>query len=539
MKRLLVALCATLISLPAFAANDKVKNATERLREKGFNLSELTVANVVHDELGEAHVVFDQTIGGVRVHSSQVVTHEKQNGRFDEESVDLKLRQIHVDTRARLSVSDAVAAARAAFGEDAPAFASLVILPRANGNSYELAYEVEVNNTLELEAFGFSPAPSPRRELIYIDANNGSVIERIDYLQTVTNGSGKGYYSGSVTNLFISALTSGYYYMNDTTTANGSVSYNSRTTDLNNTTSGTGTIYRSTSTVFGSDGSLSNRTSIGIDAHWFAQKTLDYFKARHGRSGIDNKGNTTIGSGYMLSRTHYGTRYNNAFWNGSSMTYGDGDGTTYNPFDAVDVVGHEMTHGITERTSNLIYSRDSGALNESFSDIFGVAVEFFVGARTGFGGKVYGAEWKLGEDIFRSGTGMIRSVENPPSKADPDFYKESGFWEFTSADNYGVHTNSGVQNKVFYLMSVGGKNVHKDASGNVVTTHNATVTVASIGTDAAARIAYRALTVKLLGNTDATYPEAKSAWIAAANDLYGAGSVQATATANAWAAVGL
>lgn len=532
-------LLAMAIAFPMSASSDKVKKAVDQLRAKGFDVAELAVANVVNDELGETHVVFDQTVNGVRVYASQLVTHEKANGQFDEESVDLKLKKIHVDTRAKLSTEEAVASARGAFGENAPAFASLVILPRDGGNAYELAYEVEVNNTLDIAEFGFSASPSPRREMIYVDAHNGRIIDRINYLQTVTNGSGKGFYSGSVTNLYISALTSGYYYMNDTTTANGTASYNSRTTDLNNGTSGSGTIYRSTSTVFGSDGSLTNRASIGIDAHWFAQKTLDYFKAKHGRNGIDNNGNKNIGSGYMLSRTHYGSKYNNAFWNGSSMTYGDGDGVTYNPFDSVDVVGHEMTHGITERTSNLIYSRDSGALNESFSDIFGVAVEFFVGNRTGFGGKVYAAEWKMGEDLYKSGTGMIRSVENPPAKSDPDVYQESGFWEFTSADNYGVHTNSGVQNKVFYLLSVGGQNVHRDVNGNVVTTHNPSTTVTAIGTDAAARIAYRVLTVKLLGNTDATYPEAKTAWIAAANDLYGTGSTQSNAVAAAWAAVGL
>lgn len=539
MKSVLSMLLAMAIATPLSASADKVKKAVDHLKTRGFDVTELAVANVVNDELGETHVVFDQTVKGVRVLASQLVTHEKADGRFDDESVDLKLRKIHVDTRAKLSLEEAVAAARSAFGENAPAFASLVILARQNGEAYELAYEVEVNNTLQMEEFGFAPSPSPRRELMYVDAHNGRIIDRIDYLQTVTNGSGKGFYSGSVTNLYISALTSGYYYMSDTTTANGTASYNSRTTDLNNGTSGSGTLYRSTSTVFGSDGSLTHRASIGIDAHWFAQKTLDYFKAKHARNGIDNNGNKNIGAGYMLSRTHYGSKYNNAFWNGSSMTYGDGDGVNYNPFDSVDVVGHEMTHGITERTSNLIYSRDSGALNESFSDIFGVAVEFFVGNRTGFGGKVYAAEWKMGEDLFKNGTGMIRSVENPPTKSDPDFYKESGFWEFTSADNYGVHTNSGVQNKVFYLLSVGGQNVHRDASGNVVTTHNAASSVTAIGIDAAARIAYRVLTVKLLGNTDATYPEAKTAWIAAATDLYGSTSTQTTAVKAAWAAVGL
>lgn len=542
MKRFLILVAVALIAFP-LAASVASSRALDRLDSRGFDVSRLSLSRVVVDQLGETHTVFNQSVNGVPVYLSQVVTHERADGAFAGESVHLRLNDIHVDTTPRLSVSDAVRAARSAFGENAPAFATLYILPRSNGSAYQLAYRVEVNNTLEMEAFGFAPAETPRREMMLIDATNGRVIERLDYLQTVTTGNGYGFYAGQVSDLFISNLTSGYYYMNDTSSANGTATYNSRTTDMKNRQSGSGTIYSSTSTTFGDGtGSLSNRQSIGIDAHWFAQKTLDYYKVKHGRNGIDDQGNTTIGNGYMLSRTHYGRKYNNAFWNGSSMTYGDGDGTSYNPFDTVDVVGHEMTHGVTDRTSDLIYSKESGAANESYSDIFGAVVEFFVGDRTGYNGKVFSADWKIGEDLYISGSGMIRDVKNPPTKNDPDFYQEEGFWEFTSTDNYGVHTNSGVQNKVYYLLAVGGTNDHYDASGNFVTTHNPTVVVTGLGMDVASRIAFRALTVKLLGNSDATYAESKQAWIGAAQDLEASGLApagSATQAANAWTACGV
>ncbi len=537
MKKFFVYVAAMTFAVTGFGQSDRAveARAAKRLQSRGFDATQFRVNRTFTDNLGHQHTVFDQVADGVKVLQSQIVTQELPGGSFAAERGDVRLQNINVNGKPSISTADAIASARSSFGEYGFATSELVVVPRANGNAYQLAYRVDITNTIESDAFGYAVSDNPRREFILIDAHNGATIERMNNLQTGI-GTGAGYYAGSVADLYISGSGT-TYYLNDTITANGTASYNSRTTDLNNRQSGSGTIYTSGTTKFGSDGSLANRASIGVDAHWFAQKTLDYFLAKHGRDGIDNKSNTTIGSGYMLSRTHYGRNYNNAFWNGSSMTYGDGDGTSFNPFDSVDVVGHEMTHGITERTSNLAYNNESGAANESFSDIFGVAVEFYTGSRTGFGGKVYATDWKIGEDLYKSGTGMIRDMANPPTKNDPDFYKETGFWEFTSADNYGVHTNSGVQNKVFYLLSVGGQNVHRDAAGAVVTTHT-TINVTALGIDAAAKIAFRADTVNLVGLSGATYAQNRAAWIKSANELdtTGAWAVQ---VANAWSACGV
>ena len=124
------------------------------------------------------------------------------------------------------------------------------------------------------------------------------------------------------------------------------------------------------------------------------------------------------------------------------MTYGDGSGS-YNPFCALDIAGHEIGHGLMDYTANLVYSYESGALNESFSDIWGTAVEFY--------GKFSQANWQVGEDIGVT----LRDMSDPKSYGDPDTYQGTN-WATGPADNGGVHTNSGVQNFWFYLLTVGG-----------------------------------------------------------------------------------
>ena len=142
----------------------------------------------------------------------------------------------------------------------------------------------------------------------------------------------------------------------------------------------------------------------------------------------------------LKSFTHYSTGYCNAFWDGVEMVYGDACGLIVD-----DVVGHEMTHGVTEHTSNLTYSYESGAINESISDIFGKGVAFYLGHDTG------ADKWLLGED---SGLGAIRDMANPPAYNQPD-KMSSPYWYTGSGDHGGVHTNSGVGNKTAYLMTDG------------------------------------------------------------------------------------
>lgn len=486
------------------------------LAKKGIGAERLQSKDIIADETGN-HVRFSQYIDGIRVYGGEVITHEKNNGKFDRTTGELFAGDVP-SAIASFEKAETVEFIKMSFWDMTSAETELVYYPQ--GKNLVLAYMIDAKNT-DYET------DQPRREMVVINAVTGEIIDRWDNLQTAgTTGTGYGFYAGTVSNFPID-LTSGTYSMFD-------VPSNGKTFDLGNKTCppvgcrSNGTLFTSTDNIFGTTGALSDRASVGVDAHFFSQKTLDYFRT-FGRNGIDNNNNLSLKYKFMVSRTHYGTNYNNAYWDGSAMTYGDGDGTTYRPFDALDVVGHEMTHGITERTSNLQYQNESGAANESFSDIFGVVIEFKTGTLTGSGGVLYPSDWWIGEDLYYSNnpsspTRGIRNMSNTHAEGDPDHYSE----RYTgTSDNGGVHTNSGIQNYLFYLLVSGGTN-HADTTGTTVT---------GIGLDAAAAIAFDADT-KYCTATD-TYLKVANAWVNAAKNRFTAGSVQAQQTYNAWKAAGI
>jgi len=189
--------------------------------------------------------------------------------------------------------------------------------------------------------------------------------------------------------------------------------------------------------------SESNPTCAGGDAdaaaaHVHAGDTYDYYLANHGRDSLNNLGMT------LTSTVHYGTvGYQNAFWNGNQAAYGDGFPR------ADDVVAHELTHGVTQATSNLFYYYQSGAINESLSDVFGELID----QGNGRGNDVAGVRWLMGEDVV--GSGAIRNMQNPPAFGDPD-RMTSALYYLGADDNGGVHFNSGINNKAAYLMVDGG-----------------------------------------------------------------------------------
>lgn len=251
------------------------------------------------------------------------------------------------------------------------------------------------------------------------------------------------------------------------------------------------------------------------DAHWGAEMTYDYFLNIHGRNSIDNAGWA------LISYVHYDVNYANAFWDGAVMTYGDGNGGTFNaPLTTIDITGHEITHGLTTFTANLEYQDESGALNESFSDIFGVTIDNFARGTTGT------ALWRMGEECTSSGNG-IRLMSNPNAFGDPDTYNGTN-WYTGTADNGGVHTNSGVQNYWYYLMCQGGTGTNDIGNPFNVT---------GIGMADAADIAFRNLTIYL--DQFSNYDDARFYAIQSAQDLFGGCSPEVETTTNAWYAVGV
>jgi len=252
----------------------------------------------------------------------------------------------------------------------------------------------------------------------------------------------------------------------------------------------------------------------GVSAHWAAELTYDYYLSKHGRNSFDNA------SGRIISYVHYQSNYNNAFWDGTRMTFGDGDGVRFQPLVSLDIVGHEFTHGVTQYTAGLIYANESGALNESFSDIFGEAIEASM--------KNADPDWLVGGQI-----GSLRSMINPNMRGNPDTYL-GRFWvphannPSGNNDNGGVHSNSGVQNHWFYLLSEGGSGVNDN---------NDNFTVTGIGIEQAAQIAYRNLSVYLTPRSG--YFDVRSASLRSAVDLFGENSPQLQSVNDAWFAVGV
>ena len=266
-----------------------------------------------------------------------------------------------------------------------------------------------------------------------------------------------------------------------------------------------------------------------VDAHVHAGLTYDYYYKRHGRRGIDDHDLPLVSLTHILPPQ---VAYANAFWDTAtaSMTYGDGD-SEYAAFSAgLDVVAHELTHGVTERTWNGVYLGESGALNESFSDVVGTSVEFFFQEPGQGRGR---ADYFLGEDlsrVFDPARYAVRSMADPGSVCGrlgchPDHVS---LLYRGSEDGGGVHVNSGVANHAFYLAVEGGTN---RTSGRRVAGLGAT------RRDRVERVFYRGFVRHL--TPLAGFAEARAATVQAARDLYGAGGEEEAAVAAAWSAVGV
>ena len=270
-----------------------------------------------------------------------------------------------------------------------------------------------------------------------------------------------------------------------------------------------------------------NFDNVAGDAHFGAQATYDYWKGVHARNSYDNAGAKIKSYIHFDDTPGDGVGYENAYWNGSVMTYGDG-ATRFRPLTSMDVVAHEIGHAVCEKTAALVYSNESGAMNEGFSDIWGAAVESYAVntlSAASSGVKVK-STWLIGEEIDKVQV-ALRSMSDPNSLNQPAYYKGLK-WYTGTGDNGGVHTNSGVLNYWFYLISAG--KTGTDEKG-------VAYSVASLGITNAAKIAYRAESVYLTSSS--TYSNARTATIAAAKDLYGANSAAEEAVTNAWSAVGV
>lgn len=450
------------------------------------------------DQIGWEHLRFQHTYKGIIIEDEQYLLHA-QNGLI--RSANGLYQSIASTSPATPQLSENAAITRAITVIPT----DTVVLNVADMEEPTLRWlRIGTNLVLTYKVDVFAMTPL-LREYIYVDAQNGEILERRERIHdTDVPASVSTRYSGTQT-IIVDSVNATLYRLRETTRGNGVTTLN-----LQN-----GQNYGS-ALEFTDDDNLwdatTNDDDAALDAHFGAEMTYDYFLNEHGRNSYDNQG------AELISYVHYGNNFINAFWNGQYMTYGDGNtGAGYTPLTTLTIAGHEMAHGVTEFTAGLIYNAESGALNESFSDIFGVAIDFLHNPNPNY---------EIGDQINTSGVGF-RDMENPNTFSDPDTYL-GDFWHTSPADNYGVHTNSGVQNFWFYLLVNGGTGVNDNQDNYVVN---------GIGLTDAGKIAYRNLSVYLTPNSD--YDEAQFYGVQSAADLFGPCAPQTDATVAAWYAVGL
>ena len=476
----------------------------------GFDVnSDLILQNNETDKLGMTHYRYYQTYKGIPVENAMYIAHISQgkltsltgsaviefNGKMENRSSSLSPKQateyalsyVHAE---KYAWQDSNFEKRIKFrnGDKASYYPTAVKVwysgeDEINPNNLKLAYKVDVYSLQPLD-----------RKYIYVDAQSGKILGTTQIIKhSDATGTAATGYSGSHT--IHSDYTGSNYRLRDYTKGNGIITLHAAAGHAD---------YTSTSANF----SYSTVDKWALDAHYGVASTWAFYKNNFNRNSIDNNGYA------LISWVNDVNNQDNAYWDGSEMDYGNlssnGKGVT-----GIDVIGHELTHGVTERTSALIYSGEPGAMNESMSDIMGKSVQFYT--------KPSDSSWVLSNDMGWE----IRNFSNPNGDGQPDTYKGT-YWVTSSYDNYGVHTNSGVGNFMFYLLVKGGSGTND--IGNKFS-------VSGIGLTKADQIIYRTNTTYLTSTSQ--YADWRVACIQSATDLYGAASNEVKQVQNAWYAVGI
>lgn len=487
---------------------------------------ELQLLSVETDQIGYTHYRYQQVHKGIPVEGAVFLIHEKAgrivaaNGRLvpnldlakfdffvsEEQALLCALEQIgaqqyawqngHYEANLRHQKNDS----KASFY---PKAEKVIVSPdfHNHATNYRLAYKFDI----------YASQPLSRQD-VYIDAEDGSLITSLNRICT-----------GAVP----CTAHAAYNCTNPvpiTATFNG-IDYrlidpihNVETITINAALTDTMSIIEM-DTIFDMD-------TIAAGVHYSTGKVFEYFFNKFQRNSIDDNGFK------LLSIVHFGNNYNNAFWNGNWMVYGDGDGIVFTPLTSSDVVAHEITHGLTQFTANLIYKHEPGALNEGFSDIFATVIEHYIQGEC--------ADWLIGGDI----TVLAKALRNMAYPKDPDLLQhacnptgsypntyQGDNWISGGCDNGGVHINSSVLNYWFYLLSEGGTGTNDKGFY---------YEVGGIGIEAAAAIAYRTLTTKLTPISQ--FSDARTGSIIAAAELIADEILTVDAfeqTVKAWCAVGI
>ncbi len=459
------------------------------------------------------HYRLNQYHQDIKVEGAQLLAHEKDNilQKANGHLVPNMQKQ-----NIQASIDEAVAFQKALNFVNAQTYAwetaETTECPQAHLCWYDPAYSTNSDQYKLCYKFDIYAVKPLLGKSIFVNANTGEVEGTLELLyfqcQSPADNvlaSGNSLYNGEV-EFFTSFNADDNTYYLENCTGGGIV-----TKVCNNT-------YELISTAVSDTDNYWEADPTAVTLHAAVEEVYNVYKEVFGRASYDND------EGIIRSYAHYGPDFNNAIWYQNQIICGDGDGELYKPLVSLDIVAHEFTHGVTQYSSQLIYQNESGALNESFSDIFGVYIEY----------KTYGEgnwNWRIGEEAIMGYDG-IRDLSKPDSEnvpqKQPDTYL-GNHW-YNGVDNQEeVHTNSGVQNHWFYLLSEGGNNINPDFGGSF--------DIEGVGIDAAAQIAYLTLTEYLFPS--ANYVDMRNLSIEAAKELYGENSTAATACRQAWCAVGI
>lgn len=540
-------------------SNFKSKGSLKELLEKQLNLpkgNDLVFLSEKKDELGYTKRNFQQTYKGVKVEYAIIALHSNNGAPQTVSGEYYHINDLSVSPK--LTAEQALE--KAMYFTDAKSYLwetpkvakemnysvnpELLIFPDiASTSKANLAYKLNIHAT-EPVSKGY----------VYVDAHSGAILfyePAVNHVDTdnhslkktdITN-KGARKQAAFIQNSQGTADTrySGRKNINTTLTSN-------KDYILHNTTKGGGILTLDHSKLNEADQHFrdndnnwtaaeynnDNKDNAALDVHWGTEVVYDYWLSQHRRNSFDDNG------AELKSYVHFtrnGQEIDNAHWDNNlkAMIYGDGN-RRFDALVSLDIIAHELGHAITSSTTKLVYARESGALNEGFSDLWAAAVEYYNN-----GNVLNENVWIIGESLTNGGRGL-RSMKNPKSFRHPTTYKGRHWIDVSenacrtpTSDNApggndfcGVHTNSSLLNYWFYLLVDGGKGVND---------FGIPYNLKGIGMVKSAKIAYRALTTYLTPN--ATYLNAKAATLRAVSDLYGNGSEEMKALLKAWETVGV
>jgi bacillolysin/thermolysin len=456
------------------------------------------IVSMEKDNLGYTKVKVSQSINDIPIRGSEIILHLDKDGVIKNVigSINKNYKPLDNMKIQALSPNQAIDIAKKQF-----TYTALMKEPQAQkqiiikDGAPTLIYSVNIYYT----------EPDIGNWDVLIDGVSGNIISKVSNIRYdgASTGTGKAV-DGSTKSLNLYTVGKSYEMIDATKAMSGKI----KTYSANNRQVEPGNLVTNTTNTFNTES-----LKASVSAHYYAGVVYDFYKNLFGRNSIDNNGMN------IISTTHYGKSYDNAYWDGSQMVYGDGDGTEFTYLSGdLDVVAHELTHGVTQYTANLDYNNQSGALNESFSDVLGVLVETYdkYNVKNGGSWNFNAGDWVVGAAIYTPNTpgDALRSLANPTLYNQPDNmnnYVSSSDDE--SGDYGGVHTNSGITNKAAFLVAK------------------------SIGCNKTSAIYYRALTSYLTSNSD--FSAARNALVSAASDLYGDSGSEVTAVNSAFDSVGI